>query len=201
MELLPLLILVFIVFAVFRAREQARRVALLGSVLGQYRIEQLMENLTEGYLRWVGENDPDRRTQIWGTLQDTEQALASQFGRFAADFAKVPAPLAQFGKLPFAIPWAQQLLPRDRLIDARRLFELHARAIQTLAANTDGLAQKDKAFTMTAELYLMQHSCHWFCRSRPVASARLLARHHSSYEQVLAAVSPSTRRAYEALVQ
>ena len=115
--------------------------------------------------------------------------------------APIVQPLAQFGKLPFAIPWAQQLLPRDRLIDARRLFELHARAIQALAANADGLAQKDKAFTMTAELYLMQHSCHWFCRSRPVASARLLARHHTSYEQVLAAVTPSTRRAYEALVR
>jgi hypothetical protein len=201
MELLTLLALAFIVFALVRAREQARRIALLGGVLGQYQIEQLMENLTEGYLRWLGERNTERRAQIWSTLQDTEQALVAQFTRFAADFAKVPAPLAQFGKLPIAIPWAQQLLPRDRLADARRLFELHARGIEAVALNAQGLADKDKAFTMTAELYLMQHSCHWFCRSRPVASARLQARQHTSYQQVLAAVSPSTRRAYEALVR
>jgi hypothetical protein len=26
--------------------------------------------------------------------------------------------------------------------------------------------RKRRAFTMTAELMLMQHTCHWFCRSR-----------------------------------
>jgi hypothetical protein len=46
----------------------------------------------------------------------------------------------------------------------------------------------------------MQHSCHWFCRSKVVASARMLARHKTSYEQLLAAVSPETRQAYQALL-
>lgn len=201
MELLYLLPLVFIALAVANGREQARRIALLGGLLGPYRIEPLMENLTEGYLRWLGEDDADRRAQIWGTLQGTEQALADQFDRFATDFARqVPAPQAQVSKLPIALPWAQQLLPGHRLFDARRLFELHARGIQAAAQNAGQLADKDKAFTMTAELYLMQHSCHWFCRSRAVASARLQARHRTSYEQVLAAVSPDTRRGYQALV-
>lgn len=50
--------------------------------------------------------------------------------------------------------------------------------------------RKRRAFTMTAELMLMQHTCHWFCRSRTVASMRLLARHKTAYEQVLQSVAP-----------
>jgi uncharacterized RmlC-like cupin family protein len=46
----------------------------------------------------------------------------------------------------------------------------------------------------------MQHTCHWYCKSKTVASARLLARHHTSYEQVLAAVSAETRTAYGRLI-
>jgi hypothetical protein len=56
------------------------------------------------------------------------------------------------------------------------------------------------AFTMSAELFLMQHTCHWFCKSKTVASARMLARHKTSYEQLVASVAPDTRTAYCALV-
>lgn len=201
MDFLIALAAAFIVFALLRGREQARRIALLGRVLGPYRIEPMLESLTEGYLRWLHEADAERRAQIWGTLAATEQALASQFGRFAVDFARLPAPQVQIAKLPFALPFAQPLLPGRLLFDARRLFELHARAIDVRARHADGLPDKEHAYRMTAELYLMQHSCHWFCRSRNVASARLLARHQSSYAQVLAGVAPDTRRDYEALVR
>ena len=47
----------------------------------------------------------------------------------------------------------------------------------------------------------MQHTCHWFCRSKNVASARLLARHQTHYHQVLAAVSEKTRMQYTQLIQ
>jgi hypothetical protein len=46
----------------------------------------------------------------------------------------------------------------------------------------------------------MQHTCHWFCRSKSVASARMLARHRTSYEQVVGAVLPQTRSDYLGLV-
>jgi hypothetical protein len=46
----------------------------------------------------------------------------------------------------------------------------------------------------------MQHTCHWFCKSKTVASARMLARHKTSYEQLVAAVGPDTRAAYCELV-
>ncbi len=201
MDILIALALAYAVFALLRGREQARRITLLGRMLAPYRIEPLLESLTEGYLRWLHEGDAQRRAQIWGTLQAAEQTLASQFSRFATDFARVSAPQAQVSKLPFALPWAQPLLPGRMLFDARRLFELHARAIDALAQGGAGLPDKERAFQMTAELYLMQHSCHWFCRSKNLASARLLARHKSSYAQVLAAVAPATRRDYEALVR
>lgn len=201
MDLLYLLPLALIALLILNGRDQARRIALLGRLLRPYRLEPLMENLTEGYMRWLGEADTERRAQIWATLQGTEQALAEQFNRFAADFARqVPAPQAQVSKLRFALPWAQQLLPARQLFDARRLFELHARGIGAGVQNLQQHDDKAKAFMMTAELYLMQHSCHWFCRSKTVASARLLARHRTHYEQVLAAVSPQTRRDYQALV-
>jgi len=82
----------------------------------------------------------------------------------------------------------------------RKLLSVHAHAIAQAASNRLGQEPKGKAFTLMAELFLMQHSCHWFCRSKMVASARLLARHKSPYVQVLASVAPPTRQAYCALV-
>jgi hypothetical protein len=47
----------------------------------------------------------------------------------------------------------------------------------------------------------MQHSCHWFCRSKTIASARMLAQHQTRHEQALEAVSPETHQAYLAVIQ
>lgn len=199
MEILLLVAVLAVAAFVLKNREQQRRIALLGEALGKYQIEQLMQNLIDGYMRWLSEDDVERKAQIWGVLEGTEQALAGQFSNFAREFQKVDAPLAQISKLPLAIPFAQQLLPGWRLFDARKAFAIHARAIEDNAQNVLGLNLKAKAFMMTAELFLMQHTCHWFCRSKTVASARLMARHQSSYEQALAAVSPQTRAAYREL--
>jgi hypothetical protein len=54
---------------------------------------------------------------------------------------------------------------------------------------------------MMGEMFLMQHSCHWFCKSKTIASARMLAQHQTRYEQALAAVNPETREAYLDVVQ
>ena len=56
------------------------------------------------------------------------------------------------------------------------------------------------AFTMTAELLLLQHTCHWFCKTRTIASMRLMARQKTTYEQVLQSVSRNTLAAYKKLV-
>lgn len=175
--------------------EQSRRIALLGKHLGHYHVENLMEQVTEGYLRALDTTDPDRRDQIWAALTAAEQELAKQFSRFVADFAGVYGEHARVSRLPFAFPRAAQVFPRASF-DLRMLLAVHGNAIVRIVANDKGLNNRDKAFVLTAELYLMQHSCHWFCQSKNVASARLLLRHKTSYEQVLEAVSDETREAY-----
>jgi hypothetical protein len=84
---------------------------------------------------------------------------------------------------------------------AQVVRSVHETDIDALVRNEAGLAQKDKAFTLTAELLLMQHSCQWFCRSKATASARMMARHQTPHEQLVASVSAETRNAYLALIK
>lgn len=183
---------------VLKSREQQRRIALLGRHLGEYRLEKLMETLTQGYLRALGETDPERSAPIWQLLAASEQALVAQFSRFAAGFAKVDASQARVNKLPWALPLADRLFPQASF-DVREAFRLHADGIAQAVANPAGRDPKDKAFMLTAELLLMQHTCHWFCRSKATASARMVLRHQTPHAQLIASVSPDTRAAYLAL--
>ena len=199
MDILLLGILIAIGIFMLNAKQQRQRIVLLASHLGHYQIEKLMENLTEGYLRALGENDPERREQVWSLLRTTELQLSEQFTRFAAEFARVEPAQARVSTLALALPFAEQWLP-GATFDMRQALQIHAQGIERAVRNDACRSLRDKAFTLSAELFLMQHTCHWYCRSRAVASARLLARHQTSYAQVLAAVAPSTRQAYEAVI-
>ena len=200
METLVLTALIFVGAYVLKTREQGRRIALLGSQLGHFQIEKLMEKLTDGYLRCLGEDDPERREQIWNMLAVDEETLAGQFNRFAANFARLDAAETRVSTLPIALPFADTLFS-SQTFDARAAFTVHARGIADVAANVRQQTPKRKAFMLSAELFLMQHTCHWFCRSKAVASARLLARHKTSYQLALDSVSPATREAYLALIR
>lgn len=178
-----------------KVRYQAGRIALLSRYLGQYQIEKLMESLTQGYLRALGESDAERRGQILSMLNGAEVSLYEQFNRFASDLARLTPLETRISKLPIAIAHADQMFPAATF-DLRAVMQIHAQGIEAVVRNEMGRSPRDKAFMLTAELFLMQHSCHWFCKSKTIASARLLGRHQTSYEQVVAAVSPSTRRAY-----
>ena len=199
MELLVLLTLLAAGAYVVKSREQGRRIALLGSYLGKYQIEKLMESLTDGYLRALSEVDPERQAQIWRMLDASEVTLCEQFNRFVAEFSGVDEAQTRVSRLALAIPWADRLLP-DSTFDLRQALRIHANGIEQVAQNSRHLTQKNKAFTLSAELFLMQHTCHWFCRSKTVASARMLMRHKTPYAQLLESVSPETRQAYGALV-
>lgn len=196
-----LILLMLLAFGVFtlKTRDQNRCIALLGSHLGRYQIEKLMESLTEGYLRALGESDAERRAQIWNLLGTTELELCAQFNRFAAGISGVDAADARVSRLPVFIPFVDRLFP-GATFDLRQALAIHAQGIDRAAKNELNQPLKNKAFTLSAEMFLMQHTCHWYCRSRTVASARMLARHKTSYEQVLASVSPETRQAYCALI-
>lgn len=198
MDILVFVVVLTIAVRVLNAREQARRIALLGSCLGKFQIEKLMQEVLNGYQRALGEADDIRQAQVWRHLEPTEQALAGQFNRFVLEFANVAEAQARLSRLPLALPFVPQLLPALTL-DLRKLLSLNAHGISQTVENPAGLTPRRKAFMLSAELMLMQHSCHWFCRSRTVASARLLARYQTSYAQVLASVSPATRQAYRQL--
>ncbi|MEH3086114.1 MAG: hypothetical protein PGN26_06170 [Xylophilus ampelinus] len=199
MDVLSLLAVAAAAAFVLKSIDQRRRIALLGRHLRDYRIEKLMEDLTQGYLRALGEGDPQRRAQIWPLLGPAEASLAGQFGQFAAAFARVAPEEARISTLPVALPFADRWLP-SATFDARQAFAIHARGIAAAAANERGRSPKDRAFVLMAEMLLMQHTCHWFCRSRMVATARMQARHQTRYAQLVDAVDPETRRAYAALV-
>lgn len=199
MEFFTLVTCVAIAVYILKLSEERRRIALLASHLGQYQIEKLMEILTDGYLRALGEKEPERREQVWNQLAGSELKLCEQFTRFATGFSKVDEMQARTSKLPLAIPFATRLLP-GLTFDMRKMLAIHAQGILQAAENSAQRTPRDKAFTMSAELFLMQHSCHWFCKSKAVASARMMVRHKTSHEQLVASVSPETREAYIGLV-
>ena len=199
MELLFLATLVAVATWLAKARDQGRRIALLGSHLGDYQIEKHLETLTQGYLRALEADDDGRREQILGLLRGTEQALASQFERFAASFATVDEDDARVSTLPVALPYAARWLPAASF-DLRKALAIHARGISRAVEDAGQGSARSKAFTLMAELFLMQHTCHWYCKSKTVASARMRARHQTSYQQVIEAVGPATRASYCELV-
>jgi hypothetical protein len=199
MELFTLLILLCVGAFVLKSRDQKRRIALLGGYLGKYQIEKLMESLTDGYLRALGEDDPDRRAQIWNMLDSAEVTLCEQFNRFVGEFSSVDTEQVRVSKLAVALPFADKLFA-GATFDLHKALALHAQGMSRTAKNSLGQSQKSKAFMLTAELFLMQHTCHWYCRSKTVASARMFARHKTTYAQLLESVSPETRKAYTALI-
>ena len=198
MEFLTLAMLIAVGAFTLKSKDERRRIALLGSHLGKYQIEKLMENLTEGYMRALGEKDPERREQVWRQMSSSETKLCDQFNRFVADFSKVEEADARVSTLAFPLPYAARLLPAATF-DLRKVLLVHAQGVTNAATNSLNRSAKNMAYTMSAELLLMQHSCHWFCKSRAVASARMMVRHKTSYEQLLASVAPETRKAYDAL--
>lgn len=199
MDALFLWVLVFGGFWMFRRYDEQQRIALLGGYLRKYRIEEHMVQLTDGYLRALGESDPDRAAPIWRNLAATEEALQTELQSLADDLKEVWGERLRVSRWPVSVPMATRLFPQQSF-DFRSLVALHAQGVTATLRNDEGLSTRDRAFRATAELLLFQHSCHWFCRSKTLASARVLAHHRTAYEQLLTAVSPATRTAYDALV-
>lgn len=197
MELILLTLLGGVWF--FNKREQLRRIQLLASVLGQFQVEKLMETVADGYLRALGEKDPERAQQVWNMLEQAELTLAGQIRAFVDEVSKLDDVSTRFSTLPLAFPYAAQIFP-GATADLRAVLPIHCAGVERLVRNEAGLAQKEKAFTLTAEILLLQHTCHWFCRSKAVASARMMARHKTPHAQLLASVSAPTRGAYQKLM-
>jgi hypothetical protein len=195
--LLTLVVALAVSFWIAKAKLQQRRIALLARFLSGHSIEKNIETLTEGYLRALSEADHGRREQVWNLLRTTEQALCDQMRHLADDFAAADPAATRVSKLPIWLPLSSAFAGS---FDLREALRVHARGI-CRAVNEDGArSAKDRAFEISAEMLLMQHTCHWFCRSKSVASTRMLARHRTSYEQLVSAVVPQTRVEYLGLV-
>jgi hypothetical protein len=115
MELAVLVMIVAFVGYTFQARDERRRIGLLGHYLGQYQIEKLMQTLTDGYMRALGEADAARQAQIWSMLTTTETALCEQFRRFVLDLAQLDADAARVSKLPLSIYFTAKLSAQREL--------------------------------------------------------------------------------------
>ena len=196
MDFVLTLALVLAVFWMARTRQQQQRIALLARFLSGRSIEKNIESLSEGYLRALGERDPGRREQVWSLLRTTEEALCRQMRQLASDFAAADPASTRVSKLPIWLPLPSAFAGS---FDMREALRVHARGI-CRAVDEPAASARDRAFAISAEMLLMQHTCHWFCRSKSVASARMLARHRTSYEQLVRAVLPQTRSDYLGLV-
>ena len=197
MELLSLLFILATAIHWLNVQGQRKRTALLAEQLRPYQIEKHMSQLTGAYMRALGESDLERQQQIMQLQTQDEEEIVSEFQNLASEFAKLSAPVARGFKI--ALPFVDQLSPKATF-DMRRLLEVHAQGIERTVSNAQGLGTKERSFRMMGEMFLMQHSCHWFCRSKTIASARMVAQHQTRYEQALDAVSPETRRAYLAVI-
>ena len=196
MDILLLAAMAALVLQLLRAREQGRRIALLGQQLQRFQIEALMERISQGYQRALAENDPARQDLVWAGLFPAEAELDEQVGRFVALCARLDPALTRMSRVP--LPFAERWWPGSSF-DLRRLLAVHAEGISAAVRQPADLIPRDRAHRLLAEMLLFQHSCHWYCRSRAVASARLLARHQTTHAQALAAVGPATRSAYAAV--
>ena len=94
--------------------------------------------------------------------------------------------------------WSNPL--QDWRVAGGRAECTNAAADRNVHVLTRSLSERDAAFTLVAELMLLQHTCQWYCRSRLIASARLQALHQTAYAQVVAGVSAATRADYRVLV-
>jgi hypothetical protein len=182
---------------VIKARQQRQRIAFLARFLSRYSIEKNIETVTQGYLRALGEEDPGRREQVWNLLRVSEQELCRQMTQLAADFATADGASTRVSKLPLWLPFASSLAAS---FDMREALRVHARGICRAIEGDTAASARDRAFAISAELFLMQHTCHWFCRSKLVASARMLSRHQTSYDQLVTSVLPQTRSEYLGMV-
>ena len=137
MQILVLLLIAALVAYTFQRRDERKRIALLASHLGQYQIEKLMETLTDGYMRALGESDPARQAQIWSMLTTTEAALGEQFNRLVLGIARLDAQDARVSKLPLSIFYTGRLFPASTF-DFRKALSLHAHGIAQALARPAG---------------------------------------------------------------
>jgi len=195
MDIALILLIAIAAWQVLRVQYQRTHIALLGNYLASLQLERHMETLTNGYTRAIHEKEETRQTQVLETFAQAERTMAAQVQSLADAMRKESSQAASMGTLPFCLPYIELFLPALTR-DFRELLRIHAAGLRHVVDNEGGWDMKSRAYHLSAELYLLQHSCHWFCKSRTVADARLVMRHQVNHQKVLESVSNTTRAAY-----
>ena len=195
MDIALTLLMIVVAWRVLCLRYQRTHIALLGRHLSNLQLERHMETLTQGYSRAIHEESETRQLQVLDTFAQTERSVAAQIQSLANAMQKESSQAVGMGTLPFCIPYADRFLPALTR-DFRALLHIHAAGLRHVVDNEGSWDPKGRAYHLSAELYLFQHSCHWFCKSRAVADARLALRHQVTHQKVLDSVSVMTRSAY-----
>lgn len=195
MDTALILFLIVLGLQAVRVRYQRTRIALLGGHLARLQLERHMETLTEGYSRAIREETEARQIQVLDMFTQTERAAASQVQALAESMQKESLKATSMSTLAFCVPYAEHVAPATTR-DFRELLHIHAKGLRYVVDNEENWDPKSRAYHLSAELYLFQHSCHWFCKSRIVADARLQKRHQATHQKVLDSVSAVTRSAY-----
>jgi hypothetical protein len=195
MDIALTLLVVAMAWHALRARYQRARIALLGRHLANLQLERHMETLTQGYTRAIHEDNETRQLQVLATFAQAERTVAAQVDALAVAMQKESSRATSMGAFSFCMPYAEHFLPMATR-DFRELLGIHAAGLRHAVDIEDGWDAKTRAYHLSAELYLLQHSCHWFCKSRVVANARLLLRHQVNHQKVLESVSDVTRSSY-----
>ncbi len=200
MDLFSALLIALVAGWALRMHDQRTRIALLGRHLKGLQIERLMETLTQGYTRAIHEASEARQIQVLESFAQAEHTVAAQAQSLADALQRESMQATRMSTLPVHIPYAERFLPVPTR-DFRALLHIHADGLRRAADNEEGWDAKTRAYHLSAELYLLQHSCHWFCKSRSVADARLMLRHQVTHQKVLDSVSGATRAAYRQWLQ
>ena len=196
MEIVFILLTGIAAWWLLRVQYQRARIALLGNHLATLQIEKHMETLTQGYIRAINEDSDTRQLQVLETYAQAERVVAAQVQSLADRMRNESEKATKMATLPFCLPHAERLLPDTMLRDFRALLQIHANGLRHVVDNEERQDAKTRAYCLMAELYLLQHSCHWFCKSRTVADARLMMRHQVNHQKVLESVSSVTRLPY-----
>lgn len=189
------LLIAAVAWLALRIQDQRSRITLLGRHLAGLQLERLMETLTQGYTRAIHEPEATRQLQVLETFAQAERSVATQTQALAEALRHESEQATRISLLPLYVPYADRV-PGVPTRDFRALLRLHAAGLRQVVDNTAQWDAKTRAYHLSAELYLFQHSCHWFCKSRAVADARLALRHQVTHQKVLDSVSGTTRTAY-----
>lgn len=195
MDIALILLVIIVVWQIARARYQRSHIVLLGRHLADLQLERHMETLTQGYSRAIQADSESRQLQVLETFAATERSVAAQVHALANAMQKEDPQATRVNMVSFCVPYIERFLPAMTR-DFRELLHIHAKGLRHVVDNVEQWDPKTRAYHLSAELYLLQHSCHWFCKSRTVADARLMLRHQVNHQKVLESVSHVTRSAY-----